>query len=717
MDISGIPELNGVTQVSAGSFQTDKLRNKGAMHPGVAAAMRRAGSAGPATAFLKTSEPQFKYLLSIGASTPIQVLLDYLLSPAVAGSDVVCSAIAAHLKRVAGHQVRSVGSVGGSLMMARFWNFPSDTWLCLEGALASLLVYLPSQQAQMQMTFQQVAELCEEFVIVAIYLPLWLDPVAPMGTASSRQATGSVGSPPPPFFSCARVAQRLQNSHPLINSAIFLYGGSSPSLSVLYGNIGPANCSNTSNPNGRGALTQVSTAHYRLSSEACALIIQAWTNGWEGSGYTLDSVLDTVRNELLAAAAGTSANGDISLRCDIATNLLLKFCIVSLGASSSPADVSSVASSIYAQRTAAPSRGSQAFLVDCDESEDPVSEPMIKRSALGQTSGAANYTHTLRPNGCLHATFVTSWAACGALHLASAESALANVVTWLSATYGIVCLPTDFTLFTAADLGAANLLNGDLWTFNSTPPAPQSCQQFPTRMLASVEVVFAGQPVAILVGPSESVVNQAAEYLQSQEAGYVQVTVDPNNPPILSVADSKARGSIVVDQNPNWVAPTKFLTVSADPTLPGAFKALNSVSRNAAGPCVTPPGGIDFSRFQQNPQQYLVVQGTHAVPAQAHFYLETQSAVALVDTDVAPAYTTKKKKHGQAAGGPAQSPTASSSGSGSRVEAEDLDPLTASTRLPRSDLPATGPAKPKVDPSLPTKVGCEAFGSRLGCVR
>ena len=219
-------------------------------------------------------------------------------------------------------------------------------------------------------------------------------------------------------------------------SGAFFFNCSAPSdqsLTAVWGNITAASCG----PGGRGRPTQSGTGHYRLSSQMVVAVYAAWQCGW-ASPYTLESVLDGVRSELTSVAQGTeAAQGDIALRCDIATNLLLKFCINSLGAPVSEAESQSVRKSIYAIRTATPSCGSQRFLVNT--AEEPVSEPMIKSSAIGQTSGAANYTQTVVPPGCKHATFVTSWSAVGAIQPFPQESdVIVAMLQWLQGTYGIV---------------------------------------------------------------------------------------------------------------------------------------------------------------------------------------------------------------------------------------------------------------------------------------
>jgi hypothetical protein len=82
-----------------------------------------------------------------------------------------------------------------------FLFFFSCSWVVLEGMQASVQVSLPTNQTTVSLEMWQLRQLNEPFLINYIFLPLWLDP-APNSNA---------------FFASARVAQRLQNAHPLIN--------------------------------------------------------------------------------------------------------------------------------------------------------------------------------------------------------------------------------------------------------------------------------------------------------------------------------------------------------------------------------------------------------------------------------------------------------------------------------------------------------------------
>jgi len=133
--------------------------------------------------------------------------------------------------------------------------------------------------------------------------------------------------------------------------------------------------------------------------------------------------------------------------------------------------------------------------------------------------------------------------------------------------------------------------------------------------------VYAGQPVAILVGPSERVVNLGAEWLSTESSGFLRVAPGLQPTPILSVAESKRRGTIVVDQNPSQRVSTKLNITAPGLAASVATQSIRSVSRDKDGP--NNRTSIDFTPYKTD--QYVIVEGTHSVPPQVHFYSENKN--------------------------------------------------------------------------------------------
>lgn len=178
---------------------------------------------------------------------------------------------------------------------------------------------------------------------------------------------------------------------------------------------------------------------------------------------------------------------------------------------------------------------------------------------------------------------------------------------------------SDFNLYTSQNsqrLQLTNLQNDRAWIFGSKGNGGGTYQQFPTYLVANVEVVYAGQPVAILVGPSERVVTLAAEWLGLQSTGFLRLAPGMQGAPILSVADSKNRQSIIVNQNADQSVPTKLNITSASLPPETATQAISSVSRDTNGP--NHLTSVDFAPYHND--RYVIVKGTHSVPPQVHFY-------------------------------------------------------------------------------------------------
>jgi len=562
--------------------------------------------------------------VQIGAGVTIAQLMDFLGTQVAAASySIQVAKLLKHWKRVAGHQVRNAGSVTGSLCMARYWNFASDSWLLLEGsgALVSLVLIKNGQQSGVTIPLDQFRALTNtEFVVTSIWLPLVPDnSVAPVAKT---------------WFSSFRVAQRLQNAHPLVNGA-FSWDGSGLPI-VLWGNIEAAPVDPAQRPN----LVKVGTAHYRLSNGLCQQILAAAMTGWPGD--SLATLLEQVKAELRSVVGSASSEqGDEATRVNIAANLLYKFLVNGMNA---PGAADS-ASTIFEARTARPSAGSQRFLVN--RLEEPVSEPLVKYTGLKQTRGETMYCSSFRPPGCWHATFVTSWSATGIIAgYKPAAAALQDAVAFLKQQYGIECSASEFRLVDPSnnpEFKAANLLNGANYIYapQNYPAPPVSAnwpkspvyQNLPTYLVAENQIMYFGQPIALLAGPDERAVTLAGAYLSTVDAGYLMI--QPNPPkPILSVQESMQRKTMIVDGKfPTSTELVNTALYVPQPPTPGSqYQTYGSISNLSNG------GVPDFSVYEADPDRYIVVEGDHQVPGQTHFYMETQVAVAMAPSNTAPEY-------------------------------------------------------------------------------
>eukprot|EP01113_Clastostelium_recurvatum_P023005 TRINITY_DN2752_c0_g1_i3.p1 TRINITY_DN2752_c0_g1~~TRINITY_DN2752_c0_g1_i3.p1 ORF type:complete len:1750 (+),score=441.03 TRINITY_DN2752_c0_g1_i3:527-5251(+) len=620
VDISGISELTNIDPyppnewLNPWSFKGTPWKDQGAVkHP-----------LSPAT-----RAKQVGRQVSIGAGVTIQKLVKWLEADhdEYRAARPFMRACAQHFKRIAGHQVRNAGSIGGSLMMAKQWNFPSDTWTLLDGAQCAVTWWSPQSDDETPRSFEEFQNATGELVVLNVILTLWEDVPFQSDGASSSTSKQGAGQAASVCFASARVAQRLQNAHPLVNFAAFNHGNPDweNSFSCVWGNIDVCNKKSQENQNAESRWPTIpNTSHYRLSKGPSSRIWAATLAGWPADGDTLDTLMEQVEEELRNMAATAEEQGDPVVRCRVATNLLRKYCIVNLGAPSSEEATNSLRQTIYQARTATPSSGSQMFMVNT--AEEPVSEPFIKASAIGQTTGEAIYTQSILPPNTIHATFVSSWAAAAKiLPFDDTARTIRKLCEHLLYTYGIMTSPQEFHIYTAEDtfIQKINLLNANNWT-HATPRLSKAFQSFPSYLLANAEVVYYGQPVAILVGPSERVVTLAADYLGTKKSEFLRLELN-ERPPILSVQDAIDRGTVVLRLDKDGKTaevPTVFETASSGPE--PSWNAINSVSKDPDGP--NNKTSIDFSQFGEG---HLILEGEHSVPAQVHFYMETQSALAL----------------------------------------------------------------------------------------
>ena len=485
-------------------------------------------------------------------------------------------------------------------------NFPSDTWLCLETAQAMVLVVaIDSNGTQTQPYGIPLSDLANtpagyHIVIQSIAIPMWNNNAPNAATA----------------YRSFRVAQRLQNAHPLINAGFFYDGTGLNAPAIMFGNI--TECEYPAVvPNSRIPMAN-STAHYRLSNSLPAIQAAIKSNF---TNPTLDVLCQVVSRELTSVVWQDPVHGDPQgnpqTRVDISTNLFRKWCIAVLNAQVTPAEQNSADVTIYSQRAGTASAGSQEFLVS--RNEEPISEPLIKSSAIDQTSGSMVYTQSTIPPGCLHATFITAWAPCGTLTLGSVSAAQNLICSYLSQFYGLTYTPDQWMIYSDADMGPANLTNIH-WYIN-TPKEQQSQDYFPFQTLPAYQVahgavVYSGQPVAMLVGPDERSTVLAAAYLSTADAKWVGIT--QTYAPILSISDAKRAVTVPID---GYNVPTKLTSqMQGNPNVFASCRYISNLPADKLKKDADMPS-IDFTPYQNNPAYVYVdnVGAPHAVPAQAHF--------------------------------------------------------------------------------------------------
>ncbi|TWB23377.1 xanthine dehydrogenase molybdopterin-binding subunit B [Nitrospirillum amazonense] len=242
------------------------------------------------------------------------------------------------------------------------------------------------------------------------------------------------------------------------------------------------------------------------------------------------------------------------------------------------------------------SRGTQTIPFNPDKA--PVGLPFIKLDAFLQASGEARYIHDLPlpPRG-VNGAFVLSSRALARFVFRIPDAPLTPVdpptlTAWLRGRF-----PVLVALLTAQDVPAGQnnrtgVLAGQI---GGTDP-----------LLAQDQVEWYGQPMALVLAEDETDAIDIAHYVRRSCILYDDATSDPNvRPPILTIQDAKDQNSLLVDT-----------------THPPYNHILYVMRPNSQLGWVGQTGAVTLDG-----SACLIVNGTQTVGSQAHFYMETQSAL------------------------------------------------------------------------------------------
>jgi xanthine dehydrogenase/oxidase len=238
------------------------------------------------------------------------------------------------------------------------------------------------------------------------------------------------------------------------------------------------------------------------------------------------------------------------------------------------------------------SKGTQDF--ETYEDEYPVSQPIIKLSAFEQATGEARYTHDipLPPRG-LYAAFVTSLRAVADFH---------NVVPAQPNTP--VDVPTLLQHVSAQFPGVVDYL-----TYLDIPAKGKNFQgSGDDPLFCPGKCTCWGQSIGLVVATTEQTAIDAAAFIQQNCIAYTP-SLDSNGKVIEAI--------LTIDEA---VEQKSFFPVSQ-------FDDLNSVERPDSDlTWVNGSGTVVLDDLQ-----CAVVKDTQYTGGQAHFYMETQSCIAMPD--------------------------------------------------------------------------------------
>jgi xanthine dehydrogenase/oxidase len=373
-----------------------------------------------------------------------------------------------------------------------------------------------------------------------------------------------------------KTALREENAHSIVNAGIrvrFAAGSDTvEDAAIVLGGIGPV-------------------AFHAAAAEA-ALRGRSW------SADTLRDALDALRRDVEQNIAQNRArmSGLIdegfsnAYKLHLAEGYLYQFWVYAaeqLAPGSVPPEVQSAG-----ERVPRPvSSGKQSY--ETDPSEYPVNLPVIKLGAFLQASGEAKYTHDIPlPRRGFESAVVSSMSA-WATFTYRVPNAAGGGYTPATVDELIVFLQGEYDGFfdfvTARDMPAPSA--------NTNGSGGISDPFF-----ADGEVTYYGQCIGLVLTEDEQLAIRIAEFIATECIEYVSL-----GDPILTIAEARRQGSIFVDAPPFPV----HIWFIERPGSDLAWAAGNGPEAEVSGiPC-------------------RIVSGTQLCGSQLHYYMETQSCLAV----------------------------------------------------------------------------------------
>ncbi len=527
-------------------------------------------------------------LLDIGAGVTLAQLIDTLEAQVAAAPEGHVRAYVGmlrHLRIVANLQVRAVASVGGNIAMATNYGFASDV-IVLLAALRSMV------------TVHAVGTTDAPRQVPVLDLPQQ-DPEAETFHVYTRFAP-TTGVGPDWYFSSHKVRARPDNSHAIVNNALSvkLSGGQVSEASLVFNGLKPMLQDGVVRSFGGNPAFQA----VQMEAVEEALICHAWDDTALQAGLAaLEAELErVVPNDLPPVETVPWA-----YRKSLARALFFKSFVEI--ADQAGAQVSEASQSAAGPILRGVSGGRQSYN-DYPE-ELPLSAPLIKLSAFMQTTGEAEYTQTLEaPQATWDGAYVYSRAPLGRFHFQTSDgkrATPAEVVADMQAqgfeqllgmvTYDDVPnkvgnwagMGFDEPIFVPAD--GTELPN------SVTKAAAQEATFQPGAFTSS------GAPLALVFAKDAQTARQLAAYIR-----FNHVVELPDDAPVLSLEEAIAQDKAFPDDP--VTSPT--LSHIQSITRPGSDRDwLDSPDKTIAG-CTT-------------------ITGSHSTGAQNHFYLETQTTLAI----------------------------------------------------------------------------------------
>ena len=491
--------------------------------------------------------------------------------------------------RTAGTIVRNAASLGGNTMMVlkhihEGEPFPSDLFTVLFALNAEMDVYLIAEQKKIRVKAAQlVADIhngkvsAHDVLLLRYYIPIGGSEIVLAQKTAIRQV----------------------NSHSVVNTTTLMDVGQSGSLStvrLIYGGIAP----------------------FPIVAEAT----QKYLDGKVLSEVNYPEAARILEEEVRAQLAlyhermaqYPSEGFTDDYKVELAQGFLYKALINALNATDPrdvPVNVKSAGEIPWGHWPV--SNGIQNY--ENQEWKAPVSQPYIKLAAFYQTSGQVDYTHEIKlPATGLNAAFAQSKRALANFHYVipgqEGEASIAQLKSHLA---------TKFENFR------------HLITWQDIPTGGMNLQGIGADqpLFATDQVMYVGQVISMVLAPEERDAFKIAEYISDNCVAYSTIEW-PDSPdgtpwapawyePIIDLEKAIEMGSVYPD-NPKTAS---FYTHIWKVTRPGSQFTWADLER--------PPldRGRSTSKAMIDGVECTVLNSSQMVGSQIHFYMETQSAVAL----------------------------------------------------------------------------------------
>uniref|UniRef100_A0A453T579 FAD-binding PCMH-type domain-containing protein n=1 Tax=Aegilops tauschii subsp. strangulata TaxID=200361 RepID=A0A453T579_AEGTS len=317
--------------------------------------------------------------IEIGAATPISKTIEILEQEAGSKSSpngsVVFRKLAEHMSKVATPFVRNTASIGGNIILAQKYPFPSDIVTILLGAASTVRLQVYSETLEVTLEeFLEQPPSDPSTLLLSIFIPHW---------ASDSQKESKV------IFETYRAAPRpLGNAVSYINSA-------------MLGHVSQKSCGDLVLSNLHMAFGAYGTEHAIRATK-----VEQHLNG---EVLTPSVVLDAVRllRETIVPMEGTS---HAEYRISVAVAFLFSFLSPFAKGIKGPGKTASIgyASSSDTDDPCNLPLSSRRDTVSSDDHK-PVGEPIKKYAVELQASGEAVYVDDIpAPKNCLYGEFIYS---------------------------------------------------------------------------------------------------------------------------------------------------------------------------------------------------------------------------------------------------------------------------------------------------------------------